>query len=157
MKRHVLILCLVAVASALVGCSSGPKKYNLVVHVDPQLLQTSSVNVDLIGANDSVTKQIDNQELSEYWDLTVEARRARYTGLRELHFPRGSTDDLEIRRGDASWKTWRKQKASNVMVLTEGTPTYLKESIDLNEKWGSRTLIINIDSSGIFVNADVGQ
>ena len=145
----------------LTGCGSTPRATNLQVNMtlNEQLAQSGrvpSIEVDVIGLNQSQLETFRTVSLSEYFLSSLR----RDTNKKTFYFASGNTEPKTLARTDGVWKEWIDgQGAMYLAVLAdipgvtqdlpgEADPRRLILPLD-RSRWSGTRVDIRVDGSGL--------
>ncbi|MEX0885057.1 MAG: hypothetical protein WD009_01340 [Phycisphaeraceae bacterium] len=109
--RHARWLILLA---ALVAGCGGPRAYDVEVTLDESLASTS-IAVDIIGANASLAETLSEVSVNEYFSPGNRLRAG--VDRKTLRFVGDSEETQTLERDDPIWDTWMDKGATQLIVV----------------------------------------
>lgn len=161
MSIRIMGVALAAMALLASGCGSSPRATKLQVNMtlNEQLAQSGrvpSIEVDVIGLNESQLSTFRSVGLSEYFLSTLR----RDTNKKTYYFASGNTEPKTLSRTDDAWSEWiDDQGAMYLAVLAdipgvtqdmpgEADPRRLILPLD-RSRWSGTRVDIRVDRSGL--------
>ena len=149
MLRITLCLCLVL---PFFGCSSTPKPkaYNLKLSLDPAL-QGSTVQVDLIGFNESNLARYKTYSVSSYFGDPDDRIRNR-SRKKQFVFGQGQPEEQILLSTDPIWQEWLVQEKALYLLILVDLPGIIE---DQDSQLDPRRLIVPLDKKAWQGNTDM--
>lgn len=101
-----------------------PREYNINVGYDPSTVESfrvfPSVEVDVVEANDALTKQLEQVDIDDYFDPDNTLRTAMRK--RTFCFSEEDNADKKLLKDNPVWKTWLKKRGATHVVLLVNLP-----------------------------------
>lgn len=164
MKSYLLILiCLLS----LVSCRSAakPRSYTINLSYDPVTIERyrvyPSLEVDVVEANETMLKQLEQTEIDEYFDpenmLRDSLRKKTY------YFSEKSNDEKQLNKADPVWESWLKKRGATHLVLFVNTPRDGAKGPDMRrltlplaaERWDADEIDITIIPAGLMLQTPI--
>jgi len=135
MRRNLLkhlptLLASVALATLAAGCGCTPRAdpFNINIRLDKSLVDASTgmvktVEVDIVGFNDTEKMTWDARKASEYWNPATQHRKGE--DAYRYGIPLGHQHQQDtLKKDDPIWKKWKERGAmyAYVLIYSPGLP-----------------------------------
>lgn len=163
MKR---LLLLISGALALASCqSSAPSAYNLSVSYDPVTIERfrvfPSVEVDIVEANETTLKQLEQTEIDDYFDPANVLRDS----LRKMtfYFSEEDCEKKTLSRDDKVWQSWLEKRGASHLVLFINLPRDGAKGPDMRrltlplaaDRWDGEDIDVSIIPAGLLLQTPI--
>lgn len=159
-------LLLLAGALALVSCqSSAPREYNLSVAYDPVTIERfrvfPSVEVDIVEANETTLKQLEQTEIDDYFDPSNLLRDS--LRKKTFYFSEEDYQKKTLTAQDTVWDNWLHQRGASHLILFINLPRDGAKGPDLRkltlplaaDRWESNDIDITIIPAGLMLQTPI--
>lgn len=156
-----LFLLLVS-SLALTACqSSAPREYNLSVAYDPITIERfrvfPSVEVDIVEANETTLKQLEQTEIDDYFDPSNVLRDS--LRKKTFYFSEEDYEKKTLGRDDKVWNTWLEKRGASHLVLFINLPRDGAKGPDMRrltlplaaDRWDGTDIEVSIIPAGLLL------
>ncbi len=160
------LLSLLAGALALVSCqSSAPREYNLSIAYDPVTIERfrvfPSVEVDIVEANETTLKQLEQTEIDDYFDPSNVLRDS--LRKKTFYFSEEDYQKKTLAAQDEVWKNWLDKHGASHLVLFINLPRDGAKGPDLRkltlplaaDRWDGRDIDVSIIPAGLLLQTPI--
>ncbi len=147
---------------ALTACqSSAPREYNLSVAYDPITIERfrvfPSVEVDIVEANETTLKQLEQTEIDDYFDPSNVLRDS--LRKKTFYFSEEDYEKKTLGRDDKVWKTWLEKRGASHLVLFINLPRDGAKGPDMRrltlplaaDRWDGADIEVSIIPAGLLL------
>lgn len=156
------LLLLLVGSLALTACqSSAPREYNLSVAYDPITIERfrvfPSVEVDIVEANETTLKQLEQTEIDDYFDPSNVLRDS--LRKKTFYFSEEDYEKKTLGRDDKVWKTWLEKRGASHLVLFINLPRDGAKGPDMRrltlplaaDRWDGTDIEVSIIPAGLLL------
>jgi len=160
----VLLLVLTGCATCKPGVAGPVRQYTIEISLD-ESLKSSSVVVDLVGANPSTFPRLEAYDMGKYWKGDDAMRQDADKVV--FNFVSGQALTKSLVATDAQWTKWKSHGVTHVLVLADlpggqtsrpGNQDARRQILSLHQcNWPdkTKTLKVLVQRSGIVVQTPV--
>ena len=156
-----LFLLLVGSLTLTACQSSAPREYNLSVAYDPITIERfrvfPSVEVDIVEANETTLKQLEQTEIDDYFDPSNVLRDS--LRKKTFYFSEEDYEKKTLGRDDKVWKTWLEKRGASHLVLFINLPRDGAKGPDMRrltlplaaDRWDGTDIEVSIIPAGLLL------
>lgn len=158
--KHLLLL--LGGAITLASCqSSAPSEYNISVSYDPITIERfrvfPSVEVDIVEANETTLKQLEQTEIDDYFDPANVLRDS--LRKKTFYFSEEDCEKKTLSREDSVWRNWLEKRGASHLVLFINLPRDGAKGPDMRrltlplaaDRWDGRDIDVSIIPAGLLL------
>lgn len=160
------LLLLLIGALALTSChSSAPQAYNLSVAYDPITIERfrifPSVEVDIVEANETTLKQLEQTEIDDYFDPSNLLRDS--LRKKTFYFSEEDYQKKTLEKHDSVWTSWLDKRGASHLVLFINLPRDGAKGPDLRkltlplsaDRWEGSDIDVTIIPAGLMLQTPI--